>query len=342
MSAEEDFESFLRTRNIPNSVIDQLKEEKIDINVICVMTDDELGQYVTRYGDRLAIRAFCRRRTVTNERSGGIQTAKSALMQNIRERLGIERENAVDRGGARGAGNKSAAKVTRRVEMGWLHFQNGSFHQIRARGGGGTRHLAVDKSVTMAEMLETGKGLFFPNGHSSKGPIEDFHFGVRDYSHNVVSLDVTVGQLYEERKMGMLRVYMTSKAKTILLSDVSSDIETPDEQPQKRRSLRKRSQRHQHRRTRINQVDNPERSSDLDPAPSSSMQRGELMDRSRPASLEMSDTEEALHPPSSDELGQLTDRHGPEHRLRMMKYNLDRLVAMMTTKTPLSHGMHLS
>ncbi|XP_077375332.1 uncharacterized protein LOC144017529 isoform X2 [Festucalex cinctus] len=143
-----------------------------------------------------------------------------------------------------------------------------------------------------------------------KDRFEDFHFGVRDYSHNLVSFDVTVGQLYKERKMGMLRVYMTSKAKAILLSDVSSDIETPDEQPQKRRSLRKRSQRHQHMRTRINQVDNPESSSDLDPAPSSSMQTGELMDRSRPASLEMSDTEEALHPPSSDELGQLTDRHG--------------------------------
>ncbi|GLD71016.1 uncharacterized protein AKAME5_002233600 [Lates japonicus] len=118
--------------------------------------------------------------------------------------------------------------------MGWLHFDNGTYHQIKTRNGGGTRHLSVHKSITMGELLETGKGLFFPNGFSSKGPVEEFEFDIRDYSHNEVSPEVTVSQLYEQTKLRMLHIYTTSKAKgVILLSDASSDFEPTDERPMK-------------------------------------------------------------------------------------------------------------
>ena len=63
----------------------------------------------------------------------------------------------------------------------------------------------------MGELLETGKGLFFPNGHSSKGPVEDFEFDIRDYSHNALPPEITVSQLYEQTKLRMLRIYTTSK-----------------------------------------------------------------------------------------------------------------------------------
>ena len=135
------------------------------------MTDEELSQYIVRYGDRLALRAFCRQRTVTNEESGGVETVKSSLMQKLRDRLRTPANSDTQ---GPGIGNKHAAKVTRRVEMGWLHFESGTYHQVRTRKGGGTRNLSVQKSVTMGELVETGKGLFFPNEHSSKGPMEDF------------------------------------------------------------------------------------------------------------------------------------------------------------------------
>ncbi|XP_073324587.1 uncharacterized protein [Pagrus major] len=188
--------------------------KKIDINVIGVMTDEELGQYIVRYGDRLALRAFCHQRTVTNEKSGGVETVKSALMQKVRDKLGEQRKTPASRDteGPSMVGNKHAVKVTRRVEMGWLHFDNGTYHQIKTRNGGGTRHLSVQKSVTMGELLEMSKGLFFPNGHSTKGPVEDFEFDIRDYSRNAISPEVTVGQLYEQTQLRMLRIYTTSKA----------------------------------------------------------------------------------------------------------------------------------
>lgn len=195
------------------------------------MTDGELGQYITRYGDRLALKAFCRQRAVMNENQAGTETVKSALLRRVRHRL-EERENSAITNRERTAGNRFAVKVTRRVEMGWLNFQSGTYHQIRTRNGGGTRHLSVQKSITMGELLQTGKDLFFPNGHSLKGPVEDFDFDIRDYTHNVVSPEETVAQLYEQSKLRMLRVYVCSKAKDlVLISDESSDSGPRNERP---------------------------------------------------------------------------------------------------------------
>lgn len=197
------------------------------------MTDEELGQYIVRYGDRLALRAFCRQRTVANKMSAEA-TVKFGLMQKVRDRLGEQRKTfSSDKD--HGAGNKYAAKDTRRVEIGWLHFHNGTYHQVRTKNGGGTRHLSVQKTVTMGDLLEIGKGLFFPNGQSAKGSVEDFEFDIRDFSHNPVPPEATVSQLYEQSKLRLLRIYTSSQAKnvSVILSDSSSDFESADKRPMK-------------------------------------------------------------------------------------------------------------
>ncbi|XP_061743898.1 uncharacterized protein LOC133543377 [Nerophis ophidion] len=307
---------FLQMRNIPESVINKLKEDKIDTNVIGIMTDKELSKYIERYGDRLALRAFCRQRTVTNEESGGAETVKSSLMQKLRDRL--RTPNTVQ---GTATGQKNAAKITRRVEMGWLHFESGMYHQVRTRKGGGTRNLSVQKSVTMGELLETGKCLFFANGHSSKGLIEDFEFDICDYSHSPVPREVTVGQLYEQTKLKMLRVYTATKSNNILLlSDESSDMEPTQKTPLKARSRTMKTRSLRNKTRRLNEVDHPESSSDLDLSPSGSMQqnheqRRETISQSRSATPEMGNTE-LLHTQPTEDVGshtqQSTRRHGSE------------------------------
>lgn len=288
MEAEEDLYSFLASRNISQTTINQLTDDKvndllinifnvskmlandikgynvscinmynlrfvklstyflyfqIDINVINVMTDEELGKYIASYGDRLALRAFCRQKTVTIERTDQIKTVKTALMQKLRDRL-RGKQNTPDARPDKAdqcVGNRHAAKDTRRVEMGWLHFDDGDYHQVRTRHGGGTRHLSVQKTITMEELLETGKDLFFPNGRSVKGPVEDFNFDMRLFSHNSVPLGSTVNQLYEETNLRMLRIYTCSRKKeevspqdnSIVLSDTSSDFEPTENRPVK-------------------------------------------------------------------------------------------------------------
>ncbi|XP_038161326.1 uncharacterized protein LOC119796722 [Cyprinodon tularosa] len=245
--AGEDLINFLKTRNIPDNVAEKLKEDKIDINVINVMTDEELGQYIVKYGDRLAVRAFCQQRSESFQTPG----VKSALMQRVRQKLTEQRSAGSSR--PRPFGNQHAAKDNRRVEIGWLHFNNGDFHQVRTRHGGGTRHLSVQKTVTMGELLEMGKSLFFPNGKSPKGSAEDFVFDIRDFSHENVPLESTVNQLYEQTKVKMLRIYTCSREKEKIstdeqLSDISSDFEDAEDTQRKDRTIQRQSARKRRRR----------------------------------------------------------------------------------------------
>ncbi|KAK1891294.1 UDP-N-acetylmuramoyl-L-alanyl-D-glutamate--26-diaminopimelate ligase [Dissostichus eleginoides] len=255
------------------------------------MTDEELGKYIERYGDRLAFRAFCRQRTGTNEttvKSGERTTVKSSLMEKIRDRLQGKGEKA-DPDVGPGVGNKHASKDTRRVEIGWLNFEKGKYYQVRTRHGGGTRHMSVQKTMTMEELLDIGKALFFPNGKSAKGPLKDFKFDVRDFSHCPVPLENTVQQLYDQTKLRMLRIYTCSKEKdkevspkdaTIMLSDsdTSSDCEPTDHRPIKTSRKQRQSVSNQPRRYHPSRIgtDHPvhhiERSSDSDPAPNDSVQ----------------------------------------------------------------------
>ncbi|KAI9541889.1 hypothetical protein NQZ68_026351 [Dissostichus eleginoides] len=177
--------------------------------------------------------------------SGERTTVKSSLMQKIRDRLRGKGEKA-DPDVGPGVGNKHASKDTRRVEIGWLNFEKGKYYQVCTRHGGGTRHMSVEKTVTMEELLDIGKALFFPNGKSAKGPLKDFKFDVRDFSHCPVPLENTVQQLYDQTKLRMLRIYTCSKEKdkevspkdaTIMLSDTSSDFERTDHRPIKAAEL---------------------------------------------------------------------------------------------------------
>ena len=117
---------------------------QININVIGVMTDEELGQYIVRYGARLALRAFCRQRTVITEKSRGAESKRQARGTT---------ENSCQQRHRRLQYCWHAVKTTRRVEMRWLHFDKSTYHQIKTTNG---QHLSVQKSVTMGELVETG------------------------------------------------------------------------------------------------------------------------------------------------------------------------------------------
>ncbi|KAG5264083.1 hypothetical protein AALO_G00271930 [Alosa alosa] len=53
---------FLGLRNVLEETIQQLEKDKIDPNVLLVMTDAQLTTYLPSYGDRLAVLGYCRRK----------------------------------------------------------------------------------------------------------------------------------------------------------------------------------------------------------------------------------------------------------------------------------------
>ena len=97
--------------------------------------------------------------------------SESAFMQRIRDRLWEQKTPANGDTTGAGVGNRHAAKDSHRVEMGWLRFNKGDYHQVSTRHGGVTQHLTAQKIVTMEELLEISKD-FFPNGYSAKGLAE--------------------------------------------------------------------------------------------------------------------------------------------------------------------------
>ncbi|KAL7870466.1 hypothetical protein SRHO_G00079630 [Serrasalmus rhombeus] len=103
-----------------------------DMNVNSVMTDEELGVYFPKYGDHIAVRAFCHQKMAACSSTGRGSSSKSSILQRLKAKLkksGKGCDQCVsDRSSA--FGNKYASKDNRRLEMGWLHFQEGQYRQV--------------------------------------------------------------------------------------------------------------------------------------------------------------------------------------------------------------------
>ncbi|KAL4001480.1 Fc receptor-like protein [Sarotherodon galilaeus] len=214
---EEDLEYFLRSREVPHEDIMHMQQDKVDKAVLSVMTVGQMAQYISTYGDRVAVQSFCQQTKYS--------TDKETLLQNLRDKIeawkvrscNITIPQSKTKGvlcGSSGVFHKQAEKTCRKIEIGWLHLSSNEYRQVRTRNGGGTRHATVEKTTTVAKILEMGKVLFFPDGNSPKGRVEDFVIDVCDFKRNPIPLDDTVGKLYEQTKLKLVRFYICTKDET--------------------------------------------------------------------------------------------------------------------------------
>lgn len=104
----------------------------------------------------------------------------------------------------------------------------GLFEEIRTKKkGGGTRHLRALKCFTMAELLECGKEMFFPNDRNKLGNV--FEFTMCDFTEEEIAPSTTLGQQYEMRKVRMLRLYPSCKR--IETDDILANMENVEDVP---------------------------------------------------------------------------------------------------------------
>lgn len=190
-----------------------------------------MAKYIPAYGSRLAVRSFCRIQEMDRLPTQGLDR----LRQKISEGRICKKKTSVagfsserkDDLMARHR-NTNALRSTRRIEVGWLHHQNHDFHQVRSKNGGGTRHLVLEKSTMVKQIIEDAKNLFFPEGKSPKGSIEDFTFEICDFKKQSVAMTATVAELYEQSKLKMLRLYLCTKPTVHSVSD--SDVSDTEAQ----------------------------------------------------------------------------------------------------------------
>ncbi|CAM4735478.1 unnamed protein product [Leuciscus chuanchicus] len=187
----------------------------IDCSVIQLMTDDQLKEYLPSYGDRLAIHGYCRRKEQDP------RGRKSKLFDRLRTRLTRSRgdtDNVYEKR------SKNAQKSMRNIEMGWMHFREGKFIQVRTKKGGGTRKICVLKDCTKKDLLKKAAELFFPGEKCSVGSFTDFVADITDFQEQTIDDQITVGELYELTKLPILRFYLTTKKKAIA-SDTQLDTQ---------------------------------------------------------------------------------------------------------------------
>lgn len=88
------------------------------------------------------------------------------------------------------------------------------YKQVRRPTGGGTREIVVSKYDTVFIIFEKGKTLFFPNGTSTKGRLEDFECMLSVIgSEERLEGSVRAGSLLEQTNYKILKLYICTKPK---------------------------------------------------------------------------------------------------------------------------------
>ncbi len=125
--------------------------------------------------------------------------------------MSLHEGKTVERSGTKVGKNRSRQpqklKSMRPIELRWICDDK----IVRAVCGGGVRKLNVKCDMNAIALMENGKDLFFKDGKSSMGGVEEFIFCLKDFQRNIVEDHITIGDMYDTTKLQMLRFYLESK-----------------------------------------------------------------------------------------------------------------------------------
>ena len=194
---------------------------QIDKDNVALLNEDQLQKYLTALGDRLAVL----QRFSKDHNKGSFRPAdrKLNLFKQLRSKMSLvsgkrkcssssdeEADGSqVMKQSSTMKGNKRASKRSRKLELGWIHEGK----QVRKRNGGGTRSITVDKTANKESLLQKATELFFPKGISKIALLSEVQCDIVDFSEAPYPNEKTVGEIYEDVKMVILRFYITTNFK---------------------------------------------------------------------------------------------------------------------------------
>ena len=185
---------------------------QIDHDVIVLMDDATLENYIPSYGDRIAVFNFCRSKKSLPKRKHG-------LLERLREKMRVRKEGTKEKTLHEDTRTTDPKKLksTRNVEIGWIHDDGKGAKQVRTKQGGGTRKTQLPTDAGLKAIVEEGQELFFPGGISPKGPVSDFQFEVWDFKQNRLTDETcqSIGIMYMTAKLSMLRFYIATRPKEV-------------------------------------------------------------------------------------------------------------------------------
>ena len=193
-----------------------------------LMSDEQLKGYLPRYGDRLALRHFCSSGNAVVSGSNDDKKRKSSVLDRLRKKLCIPPPASASgctdfSADMRQPPSRNACKPTRLIEVCWINITKGVGKKVKAADGGGVRKVSVGKDCKDDQLLSLATNLFFPNGMSKLGQLCEFSCKMLDFCQQPLKPDMTVGEMYSETKLPMLRFHLhTAPTDATYLSDDDS------------------------------------------------------------------------------------------------------------------------
>ncbi|CAG9819138.1 unnamed protein product [Phaedon cochleariae] len=205
-------EHFLRSRQIPETIIDYFKKENIDGESLLSMEEDDLKKHIPKCGDRIAILNFCKRTARSN---------KQSLIEKLKSKMESKEKGSKRKRPQKFNEQQHTKKPTRSIEIGWLCADktNKDYKQVRAKFGGGTRRISISKNFKCSDILIIAKELFFPDGVSPKGSLSLFDCELLDFKSHALCEDLTVQEMYDLTAVKTMRCYLATKYKIDVLTD---------------------------------------------------------------------------------------------------------------------------
>lgn len=175
----------------------------------------ELG--LTARGDVIALKAFCFKHS---QQSGSEPERKKILLDMVKN------NGRLQTGGKIG-------KKQRAVLLGWLHYdkKKAKYCSVRANKGGGSREIKLDDECSKKHLIKIATSLFFPNGKSSFGDLDNMLLDVGNFKEesldatmieNDVVVPFTVGKYIQQNKLSRTRLYLMSKKEDLFRSVLES------------------------------------------------------------------------------------------------------------------------
>ena len=187
---------------------------------------------ITKKGDILSLRGYCRQKL-----QQAIDAARKGTQEETKRKLLTELFNQKKKKSKKTRGDpdpklesksetekKKKEKVKhRRIQMGWLHYdeQRGRYVSVRLNKGGGSREVDVPLNADVPQMIDIAKDIFFPDGKTTFGPLADMELGLANFKcenipeFNDVLESFTLQQYINAFKATRIRLYVQTKRASI-------------------------------------------------------------------------------------------------------------------------------
>ena len=194
----------------------------MDFVAIQKATDEDLEVLgLTKKGDLFALRSFVDCNTASQQvceervqkKKKLLQLAKEIKTSRQKDRHGNSESNMALMASELGGAKKPKCN-TRKIQVGWLHYDSSKKKYISVRycKGGGSRELFVNLNAGTRDIIKSAKELFFPDGKSFHGSAIDMTFTLGRFDCTVIEAEnFCIGKYISDNKLTRVRLYLMSK-----------------------------------------------------------------------------------------------------------------------------------